>query len=317
MREGNIANINQYIQYADKRLKKYLNGEDPMGPRKPRTRKRRNRRNKDTNNKDGVTMKSPTGDGKVTIVTACDPKYVEILRHTFPNWRKYKKIDSYAVIVFINGMDVEADPRLDFLRLPNVKLIPWSKEVDLDDVTDHREEMLSAFVFGTARYVETEYWMKLDADSYATDDRDFITDDMKKYDAFCGHKWGYSRPEHIEKLDAWAKDHWKRKLKNASPMIKEGKMHKNRFYHNVKRTISFIQLHKTRFTKFCVKSCRERRLPAPTQDTFMFYMAQRFNPSSMGIMNFKKNYGFTQGRGKNGPEWFSTEMKRIDELNKK
>lgn len=286
MCEKNIANINHYLQYADKRLKKYLQV------------------------KSGI-------DSDVTIVTACDEYYVDILRHTFPNWQKYKKIDKYPVIVFVHGMDVDTDERLDFLRLPNVKMIPWSKEKDLDGVTDHREEMLSAFVFGAARYVTTDYWMKLDADSFATDDRPFITEKMKQY-AFCGHRWGYSRPQHIQDLDKWAKSHWKRKLRRAKPMMQEGKVQSpKRFYHKTKRTISFIQLHRTKFTRFCVKLLKTRRLPAPTQDTFMFYVANRFDPETVGVMNFKKHFGFTQGRGKMGAEHIKSKLREVEAKNKK
>lgn len=310
LRADNIANINHYVdKYADRRLRKFLKGEkvwDDGGE-----------------DEDKADLEDPVGVGEamgvmtheeftrndkdVTIVTACDEKYVEILRETFPNWRKYKKIDEYPVIVFVHGVPLN-DSRLDFLRLPNVRLIPWS----MDNVDSHREEMLSAFVFGTAENVQTDYWLKLDADSYATDDRPFIDDSMKQYD-FCGHKWGYSRPEHIKKLDEWAKGHDKRKLKSAKPMIEDGKIQGNRFYHNTRRTISFIQLHKTKFTKFCVKLLKERRLPAPTQDTFMFYVANRFDPDHVGTKNFKKSYGFTQGKGKWGAEIMRQKLKEVDD----
>lgn len=279
MCDNNIANINSFLQYADKRLKVY--------------------------------MQKQTGEVvDTTIVTACDEYYVDILRLTFANWRKYKNIDKYPVMVFVHGMDVKTDPRLEFLRLPNVKMIPWS----MPEADNHREEMLSAFVFGTAENVKTDYWLKLDADSYATDDRPFITDEMKQY-AFCGHRWGYSRPHHIKALDAWAKGHWKRKLRKASPMINEGRIEKNRFYHNVKRTISFIQLHKTKFTKFCVSLLKERKLPAPTQDTYMFYVANRFDPHTVGIKHFKKHFGFTQGRGKQGPEHIKQKLEEVERMN--
>jgi len=281
MREGNIANINHFMQYADKRLKIYLA------------------------KKDGKFVDT-------TIVTACDEHYVEILKHTFPNWRKYKNIDQHPVIVFVHGMDVKKDPRLDFLRLPNVRLISWS----FPEADNHREEMLSAFVFGTAENVGTDYWMKLDADSYATDDRPFITEEMKQY-AFCGHRWGYSRPDHIRALDEWAKGHWKRKLRKAPPMIEEGRIEGRRFYHNVKRTISFVQLHRTKFTKFCIKLLRDRKMPAPTQDTFFFYVCNRFDPHLAGVMNFKKHYGFTQGKGKLGGDWFKNRMEEVDRENHK
>jgi len=284
MRKNNIANINSFLQYSDKRLKIYM----------------------------------AKLDGNIidtTIVSACDEYYVDILRETFSNWQKYKHIDKYPVIIYIHGMDIDTDHRLDFLRLSNVRMISWSKEQDLDNVTDHREEMLSAFVFGPARDVGTDYWMKLDADSYATNDKPFITDKMKQY-AFCGHKWGYSRPNHIKVMDEWAKGHWKRKLRNAKPMIEEGRIEGRRFYHNVKRTISFIQLHKTKFSKFCVSLLKTRKLPAPTQDTFYFFVQNRFNPENVGTMNFKRHHGFTQGRGKRGVEHIKEKLAEVEKENK-
>ena len=310
MRETNVANINHFVEkYSDRRLKKFLKGERVWGKEEEA---------EDVMNEYGVSVEkekkskkeknSKASNGKdVTIVTACDEKYVDILRETFANWRKYKNIDEYPVIVFVHGIDSQ-DPRLDFLRLPNVKMIMWSMPI----AESHREEMLSAFVFGTAENVETDYWLKLDADSYATDNRPFIDDTMKQYD-FCGHRWGYSRPDHIRKLDEWAKGHNKSKLKNAKPMIEEGNIEGNRFYHKTKRTISYIQLHKTKFTKFCVRLLKERRLPAPTQDTFMFYVANRFDPDHVGTKNFKRHYGFTQGKGKWGAELMRQKLQQVDE----
>lgn len=275
MRKDNTANINDFLKYADKRLNKYL-----------------------------------LGGLDTTFVTAIDPHYVTFLRHTYPNWIKYKKIDKHPVIVFVNGIDIE-DKSLDFLRHKNVQLIPWS----MPEAETHREEMLSAFVFGTAEHVKTDYWMKLDADSFATDYSDLITEDMKQY-AFCGHKWTYSRPDHIRALDSWAKSHTKAKLRRAKPMIEEGRIEGNRFYHNTKRTISFVQLHKLKFTKFCVRLLQgQKRLPAPTQDTFMFYVANRFDPETVGYKNFKKEHGFSQGNGKKDISILIERLKKIDEQN--
>ena len=280
MMDTNVANINHFVEkYPDKRLAKYLRTRGGF-------------------------------ENDVTVVTACDEKYVEYLRYTYPNWVQYKHLDKYPVIVFVQGMDILTDPRLDFLRQPNVKMIPWSKEADLDGVTDHREEMLSAFVFGAARYVTTDYWLKLDADSYATDDRPLIDESMKQY-AFVGHKWHYSRPENIRRLDAWAKIHWRGKLKNATPMIDDGKIEDNRFYHNVTRTISFVQLHRTKFTKFCVGLLKQRRLPVPSQDTYMFYVCNRFDPHLVGTRNFKKNHGFTQGNSRQEPSVLQRQVEAI------
>ena len=255
MVKDNIGNINDFVYLADKRLKQYMG-----------------------NVKD------------VTIVTACDPKYVEYLSLTFPNWRKYKNVDEYPVIVFVNGMAMN-DPRLDFLRLPNVKLIPWS----MDNVDgDHREEMLSAFILGTAKHVETKFWLKLDADSFATDYRAFITDEMKDY-SFCGHKWGYSWAKHIKSLDEWSMTHKKKEVRDAAPMYEDSCVKGRRFYHHNKRTISFIQLQSTKFTKWCARMAGWKRLPVPSHDTYMFYIADRFE-NEYKTMNFKRDFGFSQGK---------------------
>ena len=284
MIDGNIGNIRSLLKYSDKRLKKYLI---------------------DSNN----LLNNGIRDD-VTIVTACDEYYVDILRYTFTNWRKYKSLDKFPVIVFVNGIPIE-DVRLDFLKIPNVTIIPWS----MPDADSHREEMLSAFVFGTAQYVTTDYWLKLDADSFAVNDKPLFSEDMKKF-AFCGHKWNYSRPDHIKLLDDWAKNHKQPKLKNAKPMLSEGKVEGNRFYHNKKRTISFIQLHKTKFTRFCVKLLGgKNKLPAPTQDTYMFFVCDRFDPQFVGTADFKRNHGFIQGNGKLGAEVINQRLKQIDEEN--
>ena len=278
--ETNTANIRHYAEkYPDKRLSKYLRGKRPgMG-------------------------------NDVTIVTACDEKYVEFLRITYPNWRKFKSIDEYQVLIFVNGIPLD-DKRLDFLRLPNIKLIQW----DMPEITDHREKMLNAFVFGTAEHVKTDYWLKMDCDSYATNDKPLISEDMKQY-AFCGHKWRYSRPEHIRKLDEWAKSHDKRKLKNAKPMIDEGKIEGNRFYHNKRRTISYIQLHKTKFTRFCVKLLKAKKLPVPSQDTYMFFVCDRFDPHLVGVRNFKREHGFTQGNSRQGVDVLKKRVEDVDKMN--
>jgi hypothetical protein len=289
MMDSNIANINLFLQYADKRLKQYLD------------------------KKDMKTTLPSYQNSDVTIVTACDPFYVEELALVFPNWIKYKQVDRHPIIVFYNGME-ENDPRLDFLRLPNVRLIPWSKEKDLDNVTNHREEMLSAFVLGSAKYVQTDYWIKIDADSFATNDHALYDPEFKNY-AFVGPRWGYSKVDLIKQLDDWSKTHWKRKLRNAKPMINDGKIEGSRFYHNVKRTISFVQFHKTKFSRFCVKLLKERRLPAPSHDTFYYYIVQRFNPAAMATRNYKKNYGFNQGRGRLGPDHIRKCIEEVDRIN--
>ena len=268
----NLAGINSFLDIADKRLKKYVESGE---------------------------------DGDVTVVTACDEKYIEMLRLTYPNWIEYKEIDQYPMIVFINGMELD-DPRLDFLKSENITLIPWKVEG-----VPHREEMLSAFVFGTAKYVRTKYWLKMDADSLATDRQPLISDEMKGY-VFYGHRWGYSWTKDIQALDEWAKTHWKKKIKRAPAMFEQGHSDGRRFYHNNKRTASYIQLHNSSFVRDCATLAGER-LPVPSHDTYLFYIADRFG-LKYGSANFKKQHGFTFS---GGVDKITKAIKQIDAINEK
>ena len=248
---------------------------------------------------------------KVTTVTACDIKYVELLRHTFPNWVKHKRILDGPVIVFINGMELN-DPRLNFLRVPgDITLVPWKRGEDgAPDTEDQRELMLSAFILGTARHVVTPFWLKLDSDSFATDDNPLVKESDFKF-AFIGHRWGYSWEKHIRALDAWAATNPLNKPASTPwagrtypnwvtpPMYSRGSVSGRRFYHtDKKRTISFVQLQNTEFTQFCAHLAGVR-LPAPSHDTYLFYMADRLG-LPIGTDNYKKRRGFDQGKGLDG-----------------
>ena len=226
----------------------------------------------------------------VTVVTACDPKYVECLRLTYPTWKSLKNIDRYQMIVFVNGMEV-SDGRLDFLRAPNITLVPWS----MPEVSDRREEMLSAFVIGAARHVKTPYWLKLDADSFASDSSVLLAQEMENY-VFFGHRWGYSWESHIRALDEWSQKHSDARLNSAKPMFDKACVNGRKYFHPSKRTISFVQLNSTGFTRLCVELAGGKRLPVPSQDTYMYYIADRLG-LKWGSSNFKHKRGFQQGRG--------------------
>ena len=212
-----------------------------------------------------------------TIVTACDPAYVEKLRLTFPTWERHKQITRYPIIVFVQGMALD-DDRLAFLKHPSVRLIPWEFPVE-----SQREKMLSAFVFGVARHVRTPWWLKLDADAYATDATPLITEEMKRYSLY-GHRWGYSFAEHIRTLDVWAGEHPELK---AAPIFDSSRVRGRRYYH--RRTASFVQLEKTALTRTAVRLGGDR-LPVPSQDTYLFYLATLLG-HPVGSANFKKHHG--------------------------
>lgn len=230
-------------------------------------------------NKPKINNNDPPDHTNTTIVTACDPKYVECLKVSYPNWIKYKNINQFPIIVYINGFE-DNDSRLDFLRAyKNVKLIHW----DMHNIDNQREKMLSAFVFGPPKDVKTKYWLKLDSDAYATNDKPILSDDMKNYD-IVGHKWGYTKPfEWINILNTWSMT---QNLNFTFPFNKK-QVKKIRYYHH--RTNSFIQLHKTEFTKEAAKIAGYR-LPIPSHDTFLWYVSCALN-RPVKRYNFKKHCG--------------------------
>jgi hypothetical protein len=226
----------------------------------------------------------------ITVVTACDPKYVDQLALTYPTWRDMKGINRHKMLVFVNGMEV-SDQRLDFLRHPNIELVPWA----MPKAADHREEMLTAFVVGAAKYVRTPYWLKLDADSFASDNSPLLTQEMEEY-VFFGHRWGYSWEKHIRGLDEWAGKHSDVRLNKVPPMYDRKCVSGRKYFHPGKRTISFVQLNSAGFTRLCVELAGGDRLPVPSQDTYMYYVADRLG-LKWGSTNFKRRRGFNQGRG--------------------
>lgn len=223
-------------------------------------------------------------DDDVTIVTACDKKYVNHLRTTLPNWIKHKHIDRFPVIVYVNGFRrAHRNSELDFIRqlLPNVQIIPW----DMETAEDQRERMLTAFVLGAARDVKTLYWVKIDADAYATDDSPLLVPEMKDH-VICGHRWGYSFAKHMGPLIDWANAH---PVFNNTPkdQFDPSKVDGRKYWHP--RVASFVQFHKSDFVRMAADMAGNR-LPVPSHDTYLWYVANRLGLPIMRT-NFKTHRG--------------------------
>jgi hypothetical protein len=278
--QENTCGIKNYVLEGceDKRLKRFIHGNEPT------IHSELKRKIRDAL---GLTPITSACEGfsndEVTIVTACDPKYVEYLRATLPNWIKHKHVDKFPMIVYVNGFRrVRRNKELDFLRAyPNIRIIAW----DMPEAESQRERMLTAFVLGAARDVTTPYWVKIDADAYATNDQPLLIAEMKKY-VICGHKWGYSFAKHIDPLIKWA---------NAQPAFKDtpvdtfdqSKVDGRRYSH--KRVASYVQFHKSEFVRMAA-TIAGNRLPIPSHDTYLWYVADRLGLPIMRH-NFKRHRG--------------------------
>jgi hypothetical protein len=297
--EKNLCNIIKYSHsdYGDRRLKKFFLGKygwdkevaeiKAIIAKRPIVEKKESevKQEKVSTIDTGKLMGNPDD---VTIVTACDPKYVEHLKLTYPNWIKYKKIEIFPMIVYINGFkngvkseEISFLTNSEAFKNGKMKIIEWDFPTD-----SQREKMLSAFVLGTARDVKTKYWVKVDADAFCIDNTPLLVDEMLDCE-ICGHKWGYTKPvDAIEKLDKWALG--VDAFKGTKPLYDPKNVNGSRYGHS--RIASYVQFHKSEFVRLAAKLAGER-LPIPSHDTYLWYIAERLGMKWLR-RNFKR-YGFT------------------------
>jgi hypothetical protein len=217
-----------------------------------------------------------------TIVTAIDTKYIDYLKIVLPNWIKYKSVDKFPMIVYINGFNKKTYQELNFLtRYSNIEIIEW----DMKNAESQREKMLSSFVLGAARDVKTKYWLKLDVDLFMNNYSNLVENWMYDY-CLVGHKWGYTKPaEWVKKLDEWSEAN--NYFDTTNHMFEEKNVNKNKYWH--KRLQSIVQLHRSDFVRYAANLADER-LPVPSHDTYLWYVAVR---SGLPVKrhNFKKHSG--------------------------
>lgn len=225
-------------------------------------------------------------DKRITIVTAVNPPYLEKLKTTLPTWQKKPQLKDCPLVVFHNGFDNPNDD-LAFIEKVSgreVKLIEWNME----KAESTRELMLSSFVLKAPFVVDTPFWLKIDADAYFCDDQDIILDHFYEHD-LAGHKWKYTKSPNgeswIDRLDSWAED---KDIDGESYLNEEEKIKSydsKRYSH--KRIASFVCLHNTEFTKEAAEYADDR-LPIPSHDTYMWYLAERLPDRKWCWHNFKK-----------------------------
>lgn len=218
-----------------------------------------------------------------TIVTAVDSKYLQKLRTNYQKWIQTEGIMEYPIIVFFDSKTVSLN-ELDFLG-SNVEKISW----DYANVKTQREKMLACFIFGSAKYVKTKYWLKLDADcipikkdsfGYKFDvDKDWISG---KYEVVSG-RWGYTKSYGQGWLNIL--EEWGDKIfPNTNRIFPESdwEIMKTciRYYH--KRIISYCHFEKTEFTRKISEYCNGI-LPIPSHDTIVSYILERMHLSYLKL----------------------------------
>jgi hypothetical protein len=224
------------------------------------------------------TYKYKSANSKVTFVTSCDAKYLPKLRQNSHNWKQRMNIMSYPLLIFIDD-SVSKKQIKEIFPGGNVKIVKWDFPVA---GTNQREKMLSGFIYVAAKHVQTPYWVKIDADVELQQRRahrycPVFYEDWFKYD-LVGHKWGYTKvkgdpgqTKHwLNVLDDW----WIEKNPEASPLFSPDLPVRERVGHQ--RIASFYCMQSTEFTKEVAEMCGDR-LPVPSHDTLMWYVAKQMN----------------------------------------
>jgi len=214
--------------------------------------------------------------GNITLVLGVDALHLEELRHTWPTWMRFKpELLQMPVIVFYDPEEMGPEDGNFLHEHPNLRWVPWQ----MPEAQTQREKMITAWVHVPAMEVKTEWYLKLDTDVVATGAGDWIRDEWFQANAdgelpvFVSSRWGYSKPAHVvDLLDDWADD--VPELAQFPRLNLPREEGATRVRH--KRIISWIFFGRTAWTAEVVRWLRpERRLPHPSQDTFLFYCAER------------------------------------------
>jgi len=237
-----------------------------------------------------------------TLVVGVDEKHLEQLKLSMETWYTNKpSLAQMPLVVFFDREQIKYNP-LDHLPLKSVDAlaVPWPPvgvkypEGDGTKWRDpQREKMLSGFVHVPARFVNTEYWLKLDTDVVAVGNDYWIKDEwFDDIPDIVAHPWSFTKPANqMEVLDKWSEiciknlpefvDFLPLELHPLNPDA-------DRLGH--KRIISWCGFFNTVFTQLCSdmasRTCTTGRLPVPSQDGFMWYVSTRLR-SSIRRVNMK------------------------------
>lgn len=217
---------------------------------------------------------------KFDIVLGVDRGHIEHLRVVWANWqeRKPSLFEHRFIIFYDDSVNIE---ELDLITGgDSVLYVSWNPGCayvsDGDRWSDpQRQQMLSGFVYVASEVVQTEYWLKLDLDVIAESDDDWVELSwFSNSPAIVAHRWGYTKPaDQMLKLDAWAAAN----QIDGQPLELSPQPGSSMVSH--KRIISWCAFFETRFTQDCIRASMSEpygKLPVPSQDGFMWYLATRW-----------------------------------------
>lgn len=225
-----------------------------------------------------------------SVVVGVDKRHLDQLSTTLPTWAKSKpSLIQRPWIVFYDVHQVtEEDVYKVVKRREDVVYVPWPPpNAKYDRMYEdrfgdpQRSKMLAGFVHVPGQVCRTEYWLKLDTDTIATGRDPWIQPNwFEGSPAIISHPWGFTRPpDQMLFLDQWvAKNKEQLSVLSSKPplnLVPEP----NRDRLNHERIISWCAFFHTTITRFASsiarQVCGEGKLPVPSQDGYMWYVATR------------------------------------------
>lgn len=249
-----------------------------------------------------------------TVTIAVDNEHLEELRCVLPTWHKYKPELFTVPWVVIAHWEVEHSALMAVLAESIEKIqaagrslttawvdaIPGTGWVIGD--TNNRETMLSALLLQAPKYVRTPYYLKIDTDVVAlpspcgewVDERWFKPPAGNASPAIIASPWGYTKPaEWMERLDRWG-DRFKPSgmMDDSTPeRVIVGNVARSR------RIISWLMFGNTEFTRLVATMCGQR-LPVPSQDTTLWYAAERMGQAIRRVRMSQYGWRHVGGGGR-------------------
>lgn len=225
-----------------------------------------------------------------TLVVGVDARHLQQLAITWPTWKRHKpSLLQRPMLIFFDWNQVT--PAMIFRAVqehPNLVTVPWPEpdwikhEGGDDKWTDpQRYRMLSGFVHVPATYVGTRYFLKIDTDTVATGQDDWIDEAWFENDpAIVAQGWGFTKPpDQMRKLDEWAYRNHHVLGFDSPPLSLDLKPEPGSDKLKHKRIISWCGFFNTEFTgraaDWAVRTCGQCQLPVPSQDGYLWYLAKR------------------------------------------
>lgn len=228
-----------------------------------------------------------------TTVIALDEHHTNELELAWKTWEHFKpEIVSAPIIIIYDDMQI--DPEEGWLGTleskHDITFIPWHPPEGL--YKDQREKMLTSF-FEAIKYVQTPWYLKIDTDCIATNhDKRWLDNSLyENKPVFVSNPWGYTKPNNtFDLMDDWG---------DQQPMFNGTKrlnlpydVNSDLVRHN--RIISWVYFGNAEWTNemssMCLDANGNYKLPFPSQDTFMWYCAERLG-CKYNRVKYKK-FGF-------------------------